>query len=177
MTFETTRFSLSNRFFSVSHEQFLSLVDTFKTATEQSFATPCKIQVEALKSHRVYTTFYDPALMQMIDEENNNRLLVRSDTIDAVTKDVWKKSGNVQVSIHPVDDKAAPQSAFAQAEFGCGNRRLATFYMQPSISLALTMMRATHPKMTIGDGRENHGLRHRGIPAGIPLGGRFFYHQ
>jgi|GEM_PF-2217526 len=182
MRLEKTHFSLRNRFLSVSHKQFLSLVDTFKAATEQSFATPCKLQVEALESHRVYTScvyasFNDPDLTQMIDKENNNRLLVRSDTVDAITKDVWKKSGNVRVRIYPIDDKAAPQSAFAEVELGRGNRRLATFYMQPSIRLALTMMRAAHPKMAVGDGYEDIGIPHPGIPAGLPLGGRFFYHQ
>lgn len=164
-----TRWSLSNRFRSVSHQQFLDYAKQFKQAAEQAFGTECTVKATVLREPKVYTTFLDDDIQDGLDYLNEKATLLKTDDLSEVTAALWDKAGYVEMVVHPKDETQAPQAAFGHAEFKGRLRRQATFYMQGGDhceDAAAEMIRQNRGK-SVGDGYRSNGAQSGAIPASV----------
>lgn len=162
-----TRWSLSNYFFSISHDQFVAMTTQLKDAAEQSFGTACNFNITARKQPKLYTTFVDDEIQGGIDILNKPHVLLQTDQVAAITPDIWKEAKYVEVSILPADKEKAPFAAFAHAEFKGTAPREATFYVQPDGKTVMHKLMAAHPRSIVADGYGGNGVRDGAVPFGI----------
>ena len=158
------RFSLSNRFRKVTHEQFRDYIQNFHAEVERYFGVPCSLKLKALSNNHVCTGFLDDDLQREHDRINEAAKIMETDKIDDL-HDIWNKAAYVSASIHPyIDEDSAPSTAFAQAEFKGHNPKRATFYVQPDGDDVKQDMSAKFWSKKVGDGFESHGNRDTRMP-------------
>ena len=127
------RWTIQNRFFAVSHDQFLNMAKQFKQAAEHSFNTPCYMDIEILSQPKFKPTLKskDQDAQDAIDSFNKNLRIMSTSNIDDIDKQTWDHAGNVEISIRPTNKDRAPQAAYAVAEFANVRPGRASFYIQP----------------------------------------------
>lgn len=162
------RWSLSNYFRQVSHKQFVDYTTKLKLVSEAAFRSECEVDIHLKDRTKVYTTFYDPALQDIVDRENEGGTVIKTGNIDDVTKEHWNAAAYAEVTVRPVDKDQAPDYAFAHAEFKGRLPRQATFYIQggenthnAKLSFLVNM------SGRIGDGYESNGQRSNAVPSSL----------
>ena len=166
-----TRWSLSNIFMPISHGQFLDYVEQFQRAAQNSFDTKCELEIRALTAPKVYTTFMDDRIQENLDDINDQNTIIKTTKLSDITKEIWDKSGYVEVTVKPTDPDHAPSYAFGHAEFKGERPRQATFYLQPDGKDAKDFMLGNSTLKIAGDGFDSNGSRSHAVPASI---GRMF---
>jgi len=163
------RWSLRNRFRSISHEQFCDITRNFKDAAEKSFGTECELNIELLSAPLAYTTFFDEDLMDMMAEINKANTSAKTASLDDILPKQFNKAVTACVRVNPIDKDAAPASAFGTIKFKGNLRRTATFYLQQGRDddTAQDEVLAKYPRMLQGDGYEETGNRAPFLPASI----------
>ncbi|MCI5059922.1 MAG: hypothetical protein MRY79_02495 [Alphaproteobacteria bacterium] len=134
-----TRWSLSNFFRPVSHEQFVSYAQEFKKAAEQEFGMDCKVEINLVGKSGFFAS-KKPSMIQSIKN------------ISDVTPNVWKNSAYVELNLRPSDIANAPEYAWAHAEFKGARPRQATFYVQPGGKRTRDLMTLNAGRRITGDG-------------------------
>lgn len=158
------RFSLRNKFFTISHAQFISLASGFKQALENGYSTPVSTAIRGLTSPKEYTSLYIPTLMEEIDHRNNQRTLGNTDSIESVTHEMWNKAKYLEIIFRPIDPTQAPESAFAHAEFKGAIPHQATFYAQCMRDASpISDFIAANQAMRLGDGFDSNSVRGDGL--------------
>jgi len=163
----STRFSLANQFFALSHAQFVAITGEFKRACEATFKTPCTLAIGLYTEPLVFTTYLDAELEENLAAINQPHWLLDTPDLAAVNKSLWNAAGFVQVGVYPTEQALAPTSAFAHLEFKGLLPKMATFYVQPEGEVVRASLQVKFPRMTRGDGFAYHGRRSAGEPAGI----------
>lgn len=152
------RFSLSNKFFNVSHTQFVDHCENFKAAVEQHFLTPCAIDINGYSEPKEYITFLDDDMQKSCDMVNASNALFKGMDLGQVSRELWKQARHVEATIRPINEGDAPRSAFAHVEFKGHLPGAATFYVQPDDQARVrTIMRRHNPTLLLGNGYDSHG--------------------
>ena len=148
-----TRFSISNLLLSISFAQFSAMVREYKQIAERSFGTPCSMQIKAMHSIKMTSSFmHDDDTMEWMAETNRKAVFFEASELSAFPSEMFDKAVYVEVVIAPVDKSAAPNYAFAHLEFKGSRRRQATFYIQPDGEDSASGLRKKFPFQIFGDG-------------------------
>lgn len=166
------RLSLANKFFRISHPQFISIAQDFRIASEWAFGTGSIFRIHVYDNPKTETAFCDDAIRAKLDFENDKKYSGTYD-LDGITPEVWAKAGYVEVILKPDNKEKAPSYAFSLAEF-LGNRpRHATFYIQPGeCGEALKHLKNRYRTMIAGSGWASHATQSIWLPAslsGLPV--------
>jgi hypothetical protein len=162
----STRFSLANQFFKLSHAQFVGLTREFKAACEASFATPCTLAIGLYTQPLLFTSYEDAEIEENLAMINKPHWLLDTPDLDAVSKHLWQCAGYVKVGLYPTDVALAPTSAFAQVEFKGLLPAQATFYVRPEGAAVQARLERQFGRMVRGDGYAYHGRRSAARPSG-----------
>ena len=165
----SSRWSLSNQFQAISHEQAGNYVTAFKAAVEESFGTECALDIRILSVPKLYTTFLDDDVQSFLDETNKNNTILSTNNPAEVTPELWEQAGYVEVGVRPIDRTQAPEDyAFGHVEFKGQYPRQATFYVQPNGDDVKRAMLAQKSFTTaVGDGYTSNGLNSGFVPASV----------
>jgi hypothetical protein len=125
-----TRFGLSNRFFNVSHTQFMKLALEFRRSVEAEFGTPCDMKIDVLSRTKRYISIIDDEAQSALDESNAAARIATLDKLSDLTESLWDRAGYVELNIRPIDKTAAPDYAFANMEAKGNRPRGVSFYVQ-----------------------------------------------
>ncbi|MFA5591950.1 MAG: hypothetical protein WC989_01370 [Micavibrio sp.] len=163
------RFSLSNRFFAVSYREFQNYCADFQVAVGYVAATPFKAVAAGYSIPKEYTTIYDDSLNDACESINAQARQFEGILPSDITEEMWRDAKYVDVLIKPLDEEAAPRSAFAHMEFKGHLDRTATFYVQPDDALAgvKELMLGRYPDKIAGDGYADHSNSNSFIKAGL----------
>jgi hypothetical protein len=154
-----SRWSLSNRLYTIDHTQFQDLTREFAAACAATWHGPIKTEINLMSAPKVYTTFMlDDDMMQSLADENKALTLLSTDNIDDVTKINWEIARYADVCVRTADETPlTPPSAMGCIEFKGRFNRTATYYVQPhGEDIRADILRA-HPRMLKGDGYESNG--------------------
>lgn len=162
-----TRWSLSNIFQAVSHQQFQDYTTQLRDAAERAFGTPCKLDISVMSNTKVYTTYCDDGLQGNLDHINDANTILRTGDVANVSAAMWHKAKYVEVSVNPVDETLAPAYAFAHVEFKGNEPRQATFYIQPDGEDTKAALLAKNPRRMVGDGFTSNGSRSGAMPSNL----------
>lgn len=161
------RWSLSNVMRPLTHEQFQSYTKEFKAAAEEAFGTACSLKIRALRSPKVYTTFYDKDIQSELNTVNRANTILETDKLEEVSRSLWDETGYVDVTINPVESEQAPAYAFGYLEFKGNLPRQATFYIQPDGEDVKNAMLESGKGKVVGDGFNSNGTRSGAVPLSI----------
>jgi hypothetical protein len=162
----STRFSLANQFFKLSHAQFVAITCEFKLACEASFAAPCTLAISLYTQPLVFTTYVDEEIEENLAMINKPHWLLDTPDLGAVSPHLWKCAGYVKVGLYPTETALAPSSAFAHVEFKGLLPAQATFYVQPGGAEVQVRLERQFGRMVRGDGYAHHGRRSAARPVG-----------
>ena len=153
----STRFSLANRFFELSHAQFVAITREFKAACEASFKTPCTLSIGLYTQPLIFTSYVDAEMEENLELINQPHWLLDTSDLVAVSKHLWKCAGYVKVGLYPTDTALAPSAAFAHLEFKGLLLRQATFYVRPGGVEVQALLERRFGRMMRGDSYAHHG--------------------
>jgi hypothetical protein len=159
-----TRFSLSNRVLSISHEQFVVMMREFAAASESAFGSPCALKISVYSAPAVYTTYCDAEIEENLDHENAAHLLLATSDLEAISAPLWASAQHVAASVY-LKDSTLVGSALGSVEFLGSFPRSASFYADPQGEIVKAAMLRAHPNMRIGDGFAAHGRRSGASPS------------
>ncbi len=148
-----SRISISNLLFAISFDQFKAMVTEFKAQVEASFGTSCCLDIRAMSSVKMTSTFlHDDGVMEYMDECNRRATFFEGSDVQTMPPEAFKQAVYIEVGVRPVDASAAPNYAFGHIEFKGTRRRQATYYMQPGDDKVFTALRKAHGFQIVGDG-------------------------
>lgn len=135
------------------------MCEEFTDACEESFGTRANISVTLLSEPKAYTTFYDDAEQNRLDQINEENTLASSNSLEKISEDLWNQAGYVEVTLRPTDTEKAPTSAFGHLEFKGNLSKSATYYLQGGDKTedAKETILQNHKSMLTGDGFQSHG--------------------
>ncbi|CAN5220445.1 hypothetical protein BH11CYA1_BH11CYA1_34970 [soil metagenome] len=153
----STRLSISNFVFAISFDQFKAMVQQYKQAAEQSFGTPCSLEIRAMNRIKMTSSFmHDDDTMDWMDKQNSAAVFFRTGELSVFLPQTFAEAVYIEVIFAPIDAKAAPNYAFAHIEFKGSRPRQATFYMQPEGSQAVENFKAKFRFKKFGDGYKHN---------------------
>lgn len=153
--------SFYNTIMPLNYQDFAIITKAVFESASRAFGTPCDIEITSRSTAPFTTTFYDPGLSERMAEANAPHLLSDIPSLlefaaqqrsapplltfnsnskkdsraleieKSPLEKIWDDAGFVQVSIKPISESEAPQSAWANIHFKGRQPRHASIYVQP----------------------------------------------
>lgn len=148
-----SRISISNLLRSISFAQFKAMVTEFKSQVEASFGTKCRLDIRAMSSNKMTSTFmHDDGTMEYMAECNRRATFFEGSDVQTMPPEAFNQAVYIEVGVRPEDPSAAPNYAFGHIEFKGTRRRQATYYLQPGDKGVFRALRKAHGFQIVGDG-------------------------